>query len=87
MDKDGGGAVVDAVGSVVRVAASRDGPCRVHYDVVGDRPGERASEHSVPGRELGHAGTDLVHDPGVVGSEPARQAQAESSCRCRRRRS
>jgi hypothetical protein len=32
----GGGAVVHAVGDVVRVAARRNGPCHVDDDVVGD---------------------------------------------------
>ena len=77
--KGGGGAVVDAVGGVVRVAARRDGPCRVYHHEVGDRAGEGAAEHPVAGREPGHAVTDLVHDPGVVGPEPGRQAQAEPS--------
>ncbi len=76
--KGGGGAVVDAVGGVVRVAARRDGPGRVDHDVVGDRAGQGAAEHPVADREPGHAVTDLVHDAGVVGPEPARQAQAES---------
>ena len=61
----------------MRVAARRDGPGRVDHDVVGDRAGQGAAEHPVAGREPGHAVTDLVHDPGVVGSEPGRQAQAE----------
>ena len=65
-------------GGMVRVAARRDGPCHVYYYVVGDRAGEGAAEYSVAGRELGHAVTDLVHDPGIVGSEPGGQAQAES---------
>src|SRR5439155_20828649 len=76
--KDGGCAVVDAVGSVMG-DARRDVTRHVYYYVVGDRAGEGAAEHSVAGRELGHAVTDLVHDPGIVGSEPAGQAQAESS--------
>ena len=76
--KGGGCAVVDAVGGMVRVAAHRDGPCHVYNHVVGDRAGEGAAEHPVAGRELGHAVTNLVHDPGIVGSEPGRQAQAES---------
>ena len=66
-------------GGMVRVAAHRDSPCHVYYYVVGDRAGEGTAEHPVAGRELGHAVTDLVHDPGIVGSEPGRQAQAESS--------
>ena len=77
--KGGGCAVVDAVGGMVRVAARRDGPRHVNYYVVGDRAGEGAAEHPVADRELGHAATELVHDPGIVGSEPGRQAQAESS--------
>src|SRR5260221_138924 len=74
-----GGAVVDAVGGMVRVAARRDGPGRVYQDVVGDRAGQGAAEHPVAGREPGHAVTGLVHDPGIVGSESGRQAQAESA--------
>jgi hypothetical protein len=76
--KDGGGAVVNAVGGMVRVAARRDGPGHVYDYVVGDRAGQGAAEHPVAGRELGHAVTGLVDDPGIVGSEPGRQAQAES---------
>lgn len=61
----------------MRVAARRDGPCHVYDYVIGDRAGQGAAEHPVAGRELGHAVTDLVHDPGIVGSEPGRQGQAE----------
>jgi hypothetical protein len=63
---------------MVRVAARRDGPCHVYHHVVGDRAGQGAAEYPVAGRELGHAVAGLVHDPGIVGSEPGRQAQAES---------
>ena len=73
--KDGGGAVVDAVGGMVSAAARRDGSCHVYYYVVGDRAGQGAAEHPVAGREPGHAVTGLVHDPGIVGSEPGRQAR------------
>ena len=62
---------------MVCVAARRDGPCRVYDYVVGDRAGQGAAEHPVAGREPGHAVTSLVHDPGIVGSEPGRQSQAE----------
>ena len=76
--KGGGCAVVDAGGSMVRVAAPRWSLPRLLLRSRRPR-GERAAEHSVAGHELGHAVTDLVHDPGIVGAEPARQAQAESS--------
>jgi hypothetical protein len=62
---------------MVRVAARRDGPCHLYDYVVGDRAGQGAAEDPVAGREPGRAVTGLVDDPGIVGSEPARQAQAE----------
>ena len=62
---------------MVRVAARRDGPGHVYDYVAGGRAGQGAAEHPVAGRELGHAATGLVDDPGIVGSEPGGQAQAE----------
>src|SRR5215469_9459306 len=58
---------------MVRVATRRNGPCHVYYYVVGDRAGEGSAEHSVAIRELGHAVTNLVDHPGIVGSEPGGQ--------------
>ena len=74
----GCGAIVDVVGRVVCFAARgyRSGP--VDDDVIGDRPRERAAEYAVTDGEFGHAVADLIHDSGVVGSEAARQAQAET---------
>ena len=44
----GGGAVVDAIGSVVGLAR-RDAPGCVHHHEVGDRARHGAAEHPVPG--------------------------------------
>jgi hypothetical protein len=61
---------------MVRVAARRDGPGHVYCHIAGDRAGQGAAEDPVAGCEPGHPVTDLADDPGIVGSEPARQGQA-----------
>ncbi|SHX10574.1 Uncharacterised protein [Mycobacteroides abscessus subsp. abscessus] len=59
------------------LAARRDGSRGVDNDIIGYRTRENSAENPVADREVGHSVTDLVDYAGVVGAEPARQAQPE----------